>query len=172
MATPSSATSANLPSPCVECRNLVQRVAAAAGPWQQDEIVGAHPHARPDDPRLADYLRCAVYGCCWHVRFDLWEVAAITAEQLPEAKFRRQLRSIRYGLPFTEGRWGMVVLLYAPLLLASGGLAVAGAWVAAREPDGGARYWPVVVVFLAVALASGWGLVRAVRRCTGPGRGG
>jgi hypothetical protein len=163
MATTSSATLANLPTPCVECHSLVQRVAAAAGPWQQDEVVGAHPHGQPD-PRAADYLRCAACGCCWHVRFDLWEVAAVYAEQLPEAEYHRQLRSIRYGLPFTEGRWGVVALLYAPLLLATGGLAAALAWVAEREVDGWARYGPAFVVFLVGVLASGWGLVRAVRR--------
>jgi hypothetical protein len=158
-----SVISADLPAPCADCRCLVERVTAATGPWQQDEIAGAHPHARPDDPRAADYLRCSICRCCWRLRFDLWEVAAIDAEQLSEAEYHRQVRSIRYGLPFTEGRWGAILLVYVPILLTSGGLTAAIAWFAARDVDGWAKAWPAFVLFLCIAFVFALGLVRTMR---------
>jgi hypothetical protein len=86
----------------------------------------------------------------------------VYAEQLSELEYRRRLGALRYGLPFSESRWGVVALLYGPLLLASGGLAATAAWTCIREPDGWGRFWPVLAVFSPMVVATGCGLVRAV----------
>ncbi len=152
---------ADLPTPCADCRRLVERVAAATDPGQWDEVVGAHPHARPDDPRAATYLRCAACGCCWHIEWQ-WEIGVVSAEQLSEPEFRRQLSAIRYGPPSLETRAASLLINGSMFLVAVGG-PVFVVWADARAGAPWWAGWPWLLACAVAAFVCGKELVSLVR---------
>lgn len=152
----------DLPPPCADCRALVDRVAAGVGPEQWEQVAAAHPHARPDDPRAGNYLRCSACGCCWAVEWH-WETgAAVWAERLSEPEYRRRLRRMWHGPPFWETR-GAAALVNAALLLAVVVMAMFVGWANARAE---APWWAGAPWFLlgaVLAFVTGRELSRLAR---------
>jgi hypothetical protein len=161
MATAVSDAKAHLPPACAHCRALAERVAAATEDAQWDEVVGAHPHAQPDDPRAVCYRRCAACGCCWSISWQ-FEVGAVYAEQLTEPEYRKRLRSLRYGPPFWDtpaASW----LVNGGMFLASVALAGVVVWGTLRAD---APLWsgaPWLLLCAVGTFVSGRELVRLVR---------
>jgi len=150
---------------CRDCVGLEDRVRSWANhyasydPAAWDEALGPHPHLDRTD---GNPFRCRACGSCWSLDENP-DCGYVYLERLSEAEYRRRLSPSRWAPPFWEGRWGAVVLVYAPCLMASLGLAIAFGWAATREAGGWSKYWPAVMVMGAMALAAGWGLVRGVR---------
>jgi hypothetical protein len=149
--------------PCADCLGLAERVAEWAAhypgydPAMWDRVLGPHPHLTPGAA-----VRCRECGCCWSVNENPW-CGYVFLDRLTEREYRRRLRGpSRWSQLWREG-WDAVILVYAPMLLASVGLAAVLAWHAAGvggAPDG---VWPGVLVLSVVAVASGWRLVQAAR---------
>ena len=150
---------------CAVCRGLVGRVDEWASrypgydPAAWSRVLGPHPHLTCTD---GTPFRCRVCGCCWSLDENP-DCGYVYLDRLSEREYRRRLRQRHWHPPFWEGRWGAVVLVYAPLLAVSAGLAAVLTWLSSREADGWGRSWPAVLGLSGLAAASGWGLVRAIR---------
>src|SRR5262245_13862469 len=151
--------------PCADCLELVARVSEwgsrypgyDSGVWSR--VLGPHPHLTRVD---GNPVRCEACGCCWSL-IENPDCGYVYLDRLSEREYRRQMRPSRWNPPFWEGRWGTVVLLYVPLLLANVGLAIAVAWYATRDA-GWDRAWPAVALLSVLSIAAAIGLARVIRR--------
>jgi hypothetical protein len=151
--------------PCTDCFGLVDRVGKWASrysgynPAAWNRVLGPHPHLDRTD---GTPFRCRACGCCWSLNENP-ECGYVSLDQLSEREYRGRFRPARWNPAFWEGHWGAVVLLYAPLLSGSVGLAAVLAGHSANEIGSGSRSWSAVFALSGLAVAAGWGLVRAVR---------